>query len=253
MITNNELKYYASLLNKKYRALENKFLIEGKKIVEEGLASNYFCEKVFVTRKFEETNPALIKNFRINKFPVEVIKSVEFQRISDTKVPQGIAAVLKKKSTTFSPSLINDKILVYLEDISDPGNLGTIFRNCDWFGINNILLSKESAEMYNPRVLRASMGSVFHLNIFEDITLKEILLLKKSGYSFICSDIDGKNVFDFKWNYKIILFLSNESKGPSQELLSITDHKITIPCKGKAESLNVASASAIMLAVLTNN
>ncbi|MFB3055765.1 MAG: TrmH family RNA methyltransferase, partial [Ignavibacteriaceae bacterium] len=129
----------------------------------------------------------------------------------------------------------------------------TIFRNCDWFGINNILLSKESAEMYNPRVLRASMGSVFHLNIFEDITLKEILLLKKSGYSFICSDIDGKNVFDFKWNYKIILFLSNESKGPSQELLSITDHKITIPRKGKAESLNVASASAIMLAVLTNN
>ncbi|MCH7773910.1 MAG: RNA methyltransferase [Bacteroidetes bacterium] len=253
MISNNELKYYASLLNKKYRKIENKFLIEGKKIVEEGLASNYDCEKVFITGKFEETNPVLIKKFRINKVPVEVLRSVEFQRISDTKAPQGIAAVLKKKGTTFSPSLIKDKILVYLEDISDPGNLGTILRNCDWFGINNILLSKESAEMYNPKVLRASMGSVFHLNIFEDITLKEILLLKKSGYTFICSDIEGENVFDFKRNNKIILFLSNESKGPSQELLSITDHKITIPRKGKAESLNVASASAIMLAVLTNN
>jgi len=113
------------------------------------------------------------------------------------------------------------------------------------------MLSKESAEMYNPKVLRASMGSVFHLNIFADITLKEITDLKKSGYAFICSDTEGKDVFDFSWNDKIILFLSNESKGPSQELLSLTDHKITIPRMGKAESLNVASASAVILAALT--
>ena len=251
MISNNELKYYASLLNKKYRKIENKFLIEGKKIVEEGLASNYDCEKVFITGKFEETNPELIRKIRTKKVQVELLSSVEFQRISDTKAPQGIAAVLKKKSTVFSPSLIKDKFLVYLEDISDPGNLGTIIRNCDWFGINNILLSKESAEMYNPKVLRASMGSVFHLNIFEYITLKEITGLKNSGYAFICSDTDGKDVFDFSWYDKIILFLSNESKGPSQELLSITDHKITIPRKGNAESLNVASASAVILAALT--
>jgi len=251
MISNNELKYYASLLNKKYRKIENKFLIEGKKIVEEGVASNYDCEKVFITGKFEETNPELIKKIRSYKVPVEVLKSVEFQRISDTRAPQGIAAVLKMKSATFSPSRIKDKILVYLEDISDPGNLGTIIRNCDWFGINNILLSKESAEIYNPKVLRASMGSVFHLNIFEDITLKEIAGFKNSGYEFICSDVEGKIVFDFKWNDKIILFLSNESKGPSQELLSLADYKITIPRKGKAESLNVASASAVILAALT--
>jgi len=253
MISNNELKYYASLLNKKYRDIENKFLIEGKKIVEEGLTSNYDYEKVFITAMFEETNPELIKEIKSFKVPLEVLKSIEFKRISDTKAPQGIAAVLKKKSTVFSHSLIKDKILVYLEDISDPGNLGTIIRNCDWFGINNILLSKESAEMYNPKVLRASMGSVFHLNIFVDITLKEITPLKNYSYSFICSDVEGKDVFDFSWNDKIILFLSNESKGPSQELLSITDLKITIPRKGNAESLNVASASAIILAELTNN
>jgi TrmH family RNA methyltransferase len=253
MISNNELKYYASLLNKKYRKIENKFLIEGKKIVEEGLAVNFDCEKIFITKKFEETNPEVIKKIRSYKVPLEVLKSIDFKRISDTKAPQGIAAALNKKTTVFSPSRITDKFLVYLEDISDPGNLGTVIRNCDWFGINNILLSKESAEIYNPKVLRASMGSVFHLNIFEDITFNEITHLKNSGYSFVCSDTEGKNVFDFKWNDKIILFLSNESEGPSQELLSITDHKITIPRKGKAESLNVASASAIMLAVLINN
>jgi TrmH family RNA methyltransferase len=253
MISTNELKYYSSLLHKKYRKIESKFLIEGKKIVEEAIASNYDCEKVFITAKLEETNPELIKKIRSYKIPVELIKSVEFQRISDTKAPQGVAAVLKKKSKAFLASRIKDNILVYLEDISDPGNVGTIIRNCDWFGIKNILLSKESAEIYNPKVLRASMGSVFHLNIFEDITLNEITNLKNSGYKFVCSDIEGKNVFDFKWNDKIILFLSNESEGPSKELLTITDHKITIPRSGKAESLNVASASAILLAVLTNN
>jgi TrmH family RNA methyltransferase len=252
MINTNELKYYASLQNKKYRKIENKFLIEGKKIIEEGLRSNYDWEKVFITAKFEETTPELIKKIRLGKVPLEVLKPIEFKRISDTKAPQGIAAVLKKKRTVFSPSRIKDKFLVYLEDISDPGNLGTIIRNCDWFGINNILLSKKSAEIYNPKVLRASMGSVFHLNIFEDVSLNEITIIKNFGYSFVCSDITGKNVFDFKWNDKIILFLSNESEGPSQELLSITDYKITIPRSGKAESLNVASASAIMIALLTN-
>ncbi len=251
MISNNELKYYASLLNKKYRKSENKFLIEGKKNVEEAIASDYNCDKIFITGKFEESNPGLIKKIKSYKVPVDLIKSAEFKKISDTKAPQGIAAVLKKRSAAFSPSLIKDKILVFLEDISDPGNLGTIIRNCDWFGINNILLSNESAEVFNPKVLRSSMGSVFHLNIFEDITLKEITGLKNSGYAFICSDVEGKDVFEFKWNDKIILFLSNESKGPSQELLSITDHKITIPRKGKAESLNVASASAIIFAELT--
>lgn len=251
MNSHNELKYYSSLLNKKYRRIENKFLIEGKKIVEEGLASNYKFEKIFITRKFEESNPGMTKKIRTRKLPVEVLKPSEFKKISDTKAPQGIAAVLKMKQTVFSTSIIKDKILVYLEDISDPGNLGTIIRNCDWFGIKNIFLSKESAEIYNPKVLRASMGSVFHSNIFEAVNLTELTKLKKSGYKFFCSDITGKNVFDIKWNDKTILFLSNESLGPSHKLISIADHKVTIPRFGKAESLNVASASAIMLALLT--
>jgi len=251
MISNNELKYYTSLLNKKYRKIENKFLIEGKKIVEEALTSNYEYEKIFITGKFEESNPGLTKKIKTRKLPVEILKSSEFKKISDTKAPQGIAAALKKRREVFSTSNIKDKILVYLEDISDPGNLGTIIRNCDWFGIKNILLSKESAEIYNPKVLRASMGSVFHLNIFEAVKLIELTELKSLGYKFVCSDITGKNVFDFKWNDKTILFLSNESKGPSQELITIADFKITIPRVGKAESLNVASASAIILALLT--
>lgn len=250
MISKSELKYYASLLNKKFRKLENKFIVEGKKIVWEGLISNYLIEKVFVTNSFKEDNVQLIQKIRRKNVPIDVLKPVEFQRISDTKTPQGIAAIFKKKNLNFSISL-KESFFIYLENINDPGNLGTIIRNCDWFGINNILLSKETAEIYNPKVIRSSMGSIFHLNLFEDIPLEEIEQFKTSGYSFICSNIEGEDVFNFKWKDKIILFLSNEAKGPSQELLSISDHKITIPRKGRAESLNVASASSILLSELT--
>lgn len=251
MISKSELKYYASLLSKKFRKLENKFIVEGRKIVEEGLLSSYLCEKVFITNSFEENNSELIEKIRRKDLPVEVLNPVEFQRISDTKTPQGIAAVFIKKSSPFLPHQFSDNILIYLDNINDPGNLGTIIRNCDWFGINNILLSEETADVYNPKTLRASMGSVFRLNFYENITLNKIKQIKKSGYNLVCTDLGGKSIFNFKSNSKLLISLSNESKGPSQKLLSIADQTITIPRKGKAESLNVASASAIILAELT--
>jgi RNA methyltransferase, TrmH family len=251
MISKNELKYYASLLNKKFRKLENKFIAEGKKIIEEGLLSNYLCEKIFVTNSFKEENSELINKISKKGLPIEILKPVEFQRISDTKTPQGVAAVFIKMTPPFSPQQFKDNILIYLDDINDPGNLGTIIRNCDWFSTNNILLSEDTADVYNPKTLRASMGSVFHLNIYENITLDKIIQVKKSGYNLVCTDLGGKSIFNFNTRGKLLISLSNESKGPSQELLSIADHVITIPRKGKAESLNVASASAIILAELT--
>lgn len=144
-----------------------------------------------------------------------------------------------------------DPLLVYLENISDPGNLGTILRTCDWFGIQNIFLSKDTSEIFNPKVIRSSMGSVFHIKICEDVALEEIAVLKKSGYEFLCGDLDGENIYDLKKDKQTLLFLANESNGPSNQLISIIDKKITIPGKGKAESLNVASASAIIIAELT--
>jgi len=130
MISKSELKYYASLLNKKFRKLENKFIVEGRKIVEEGLLSGYQCEKVFVTNSFKENNPELIKIIGRKNLPVEVLKPVEFQRISGTKTPQGVAAVFIKKPSPFSSHTFSDNILIYLDNINDPGNLGTIIRNC---------------------------------------------------------------------------------------------------------------------------
>ena len=251
MISKNELKYYSSLLKKKFRESEKKFIVEGKKSVYEEIESKFNCEIVFVTNKFSSEEDQFIKNLESRNFKVAILKSVDFNKISDTKTPQGIAAVFEIKKNKLNLLSLDDQLLVYLENISDPGNLGTIIRTCDWFGIQNIFLSKDTSEIFNPKVIRSSMGSCFHVNIFEDVTLDEIAVLKKSGYEFLCGDIDGKNIYDLNRGKHTLLFLANESNGPSEKLLSIIDKKITIPGKGKAESLNVASALAIILAELT--
>jgi len=251
MISKNELKYYSSLIKKKFRESEKKFLVEGQKSVYEGIKSDFDCEIVFVTNKFAAEEVQFIKDLESRNFKVAVLKSTDFNKVSDTKTPQGIAAVFEIKKTKLNLISLDDPLLVYLENISDPGNFGTIIRTCDWFGIQNILLSKESSGIFNPKVIRSSMGSVFHVNIFEDVTLDELSVLKNSGYEFLCGDIDGENVYEIKKKERTLLFLANESRGPSEKLLTITDKKITIPGKGKAESLNVAAASAIILAELT--
>ncbi len=170
MISKSELQYYSSLLTKKHRQLENKFLVEGKKSVFEGLTSSYKCEIVFVTNKFSEENENSLAQISKKKIRIETLKQKDFQNISDTETPQGIAAVFHKPKLQFSQtSFKDDKLIVMLDNISDPGNLGTIIRNCDWFGVKNILLSENIVDFTNPKVIRSSMGSVFHVNLYEDV------------------------------------------------------------------------------------
>lgn len=249
MITKNELKYYSSLLQKKFRREENKFIVEGEKIVLEGLKSNFECEIVICTNQFSEDNINILKELKAKNIRAEIIKNIEFVKLSDTINPQGIAAVFKK---TKPGKIAQNNILVGLEDISDPGNLGTIIRNCDWFGITEIILSKDCAEIFNPKTIRASMGSVFHTNIFEEIDLpEEIKKIKKGGYEILCTDLVGESVYSHKPSKKTFIIFSNEAHGSSGEIKNLADYKITIPKKGKAESLNVASASAIILSELS--
>lgn len=252
MISKSDLKYYSSLLIKKYRVQEEKFIVEGLKIVEEGLNSNYSNEVVFVTPLFADSFSEIVSVLKKKASTIIELKSSEFQRISDTKAPQGIAAVFEKKYPKRKLTELKENIIVLIDNISDPGNLGTIIRTCDWFGVYNILITNESVEYLNPKVLRSSMGSVFHLNIYDEVFENDIINLKSEGYQIISSDIKGKNVFNFNPETKSVLVFSNESNGPSEMISELADKTISIPGKGRAESLNVSSAAAIIISTVVN-
>lgn len=252
MISNNELKYFSSLLIKKFRDKEKKFLVEGLKTVEEGLNSSYKCDAVFVTPAFIDSFSEVISILKKKTVRIGELKSLDFQKVSDTRSPQGIAAVFNKNYPQKKINDLNEKIIVLIDNISDPGNLGTILRTCDWFGVYNVFITDQSVEYLNPKVIRASMGSVFHLNIYDKIFENDLFSLKNKNYQIICSDIKGKNILNYKFEKKSIITFSNESSGPSEMVKNLTDEYITIPGKGRAESLNVSSAAAIILSKLSS-
>jgi TrmH family RNA methyltransferase len=251
LLTKNQLKYYSSLHLKKNRKEEKKFFVEGKRIVDEGLKSDYECELVILSNSFKTSNPDILKQLINSKIRFELLKEEDFEKLCLTKNPQGIAAVFYKKNID-QKSYQHSKLIVALENISDPGNEGTIIRNSDWFGINEILIGENCVELFNPKVIRSTMGSVFHLNIFEEENLLlKINLLKAKGYQIVCSDINGDNLFEFKPLPKTLVIFSSEAFGPSSEITKLSDKIITIPKKGRAESLNIASASAVILSHLS--
>lgn len=252
MISNNQLKHFSSLLSKKYRLKENKFIIEGERSVIEGLKGKLNCEAILFSNEYFDQNKKKIELIKKKNLTTFILDSNEFKKISDTKSPQGIAGVFIKKNMKITDLLFTtDNLIILIDNISDPGNLGTIIRNCDWFGITTIILSKNTVEYTNPKVLRSTMGSIFHTDIFQMKDYNEIIKLKSKGFEIFCADIKGKNIFDCKNEKKKVIVFSSEAHGPSKEILKYIDDRITIPKIGKAESLNVASASAVILAVLT--
>jgi RNA methyltransferase, TrmH family len=246
-VTKNELKYYASLLKKKYRDEENKFIVEGEKFIQEGINENLLPEIIVTTSETYKGYKDFLSQEELKKVKVEKLKSTEFSKLSDTKNSQGIAAVFKKRENNKNINGENSGLTVCLDRISDPGNVGTILRTCSWFGIKNVLLTKECADVYNAKTIRASAGSIFHLNVFEEINENFLISLKDESFKILLADLQGADVFNYKFEKKIILVFSNEAAGPSKEIIKICDDKITIPKFGKVESLNVASASAIII------
>jgi TrmH family RNA methyltransferase len=254
MITKAELKYYSSLLRKKNRDEEKRFLVEGDKLILEALNSRLKCEAIIYTHDFSKDNIEKIQFLLKQVGKLEIISNKDFQKIQATVNSQGIIGVFEKKSTKLSSDNFKGKLIVTLDNINDPGNVGTIFRNADWFGVEEMLLSSNCADIYNPKTIRASAGSIFHLTSLSCESLIESLnTFKKKGYRILCTDISGKNVYKYKMSEKQIIVFSNEAYGPTDELLAIADEKLTIHKKGNAESLNVASASAVILSELTRN
>ena len=243
MINKSVVKYIQSLQHKKFRDEHNSFIAEGPKVVEEFLTNNIFeCEQIYCTKNALANLNTKLKTTFENK--ITVIQDFELDKISAFATPNNIVAVFTKKST---PSSINisKKITLFLDDIQDPGNLGTIIRTADWFGIETIFCSNNTADCYNPKVVQSTMASLGRVNVcYGNI---EYELAKHSNILKYAAVLGGKSVKEVGIIKEGIIIIGNESKGVSTNVLAMVNEKITISKIGTAESLNAAVAAGIIL------
>ena len=246
MLTKSQIEYLKKLDRKKYRDEFKEFLVEGKRLVLEGLKSNFKCSKLIISNDFKSREETFLDDLKQSKVEIVTISNKDFDKFASTKTPQGIAAVFSVPDSELG--IISDNLIVCLENISDPGNVGTILRSCDWFGVKTVLLSENCADIFNSKVTRASMGAIFNLNIIENVNLESSLIdLRKYGFKIYIADMRGEDYRNINKIEKTVLVFSNEAFGPSEEIKCISDKIITIPQKGKIESLNVAAAAAVIL------
>ena len=243
MISKNQIKFLSSLLLKKNRVKHQKIILEGYRLISESILAGIDVEYFCITKNYKNnTNGNLF-----DKFPVYEISEVDLKKIADTKSSQGIIALVdnsKYQDMTYD-NLEKDN-LVILDGIQDPGNMGTIFRTCAWFGVKTIILTSNCSDPFNSKCLRSGVGSHFYFKkIITDEALSVCKYLMDKKYEILIADLDGKNICNYKKQNKWALVLGSEAHGISDDFKNY--NKITIPKKGNMESLNVSVSSGIIL------
>ena len=234
MVSKNQIKLINSLQQKKYRKIHNLFIAEGKKVIQELIDANFILEHLFVTKTdlFEKNYAATL------------ILDSELKKISALTSANDCLAVFKIKEYSSST---NSGLELALDNIKDPGNMGTIIRLCDWFGISKIVCSEETVDMYNPKVVQATMGSLARVQV-EYTNLANYL--KTTDLEIFGTFMEGENIYKKELPANGILVMGNEANGISSEIENLITQKIAIPRFGnlqQTESLNVATATAIFL------
>jgi len=245
---NEIVKNIKRLKDKKYRDQEGKFLVEGIKMVEEAITENVTIDKIVVCEDCvndKSINQNLM--YEIAKYDCIYVSEKVFLTLTDVSNPQGILAVINKKESEKDISYEED-IIVLLDGIQDPGNLGTILRTVDSIGLKQIVISQETADPFNPKVVRSTMGAIYRVNIIksEDVleTLKDI---KKHKFEVVAtSPWADKTIYDVDYTKKVIA-IGNEANGISEEVLKQSNIKVKIPMLGNTESLNASVAAGIVL------
>ncbi len=257
MISKTKLKYFQSLSQKKVREQERKFLIEGWRTVEDAAAAIDSFDAVIYTEDaalYQQYSHVLSSAKDKSKDVYEVTPR-EFAAIADTVHAQGIAAVARMFDLDLRQEISkcaehDSALVVVLDQIAEPGNLGAIIRTADWFGTDAIVLSENCVELYNPKVVRSTVGSIFHLPIIETNKLAgTIESLKKSGFTLYGAELNGsKELRSIQSAKKSAVVIGNEAHGVRPEISSLLDEHVAIPRFGKAESLNAGIATGIILA-----
>ena len=230
MITKKEIKYLSSLKQKKNRLLNNEILIEGSKLILDALKYEQNIKKIIYSNK--DNNFSRIRNYaKKYNITMELCSKKDSDRISDTKNSLQIFGLLNFKPPIKinNSTIINDNIII-MDEISDPGNMGTILRTCSWFGFYNIMLTNNSVELFNPKTMRSGMGAHFHIkNIYKDSIEHIIQFLKKYNYEIIATNLKGEKLkkYNIK-NKKWALILGNEAHGVSKKSIDSADTIINI-------------------------
>lgn len=238
MVSKNQIKLITSLQQKKYRSIHQLFFAEGVKVIQELLMSNFELEHLYITEV-----PIAI-GIGVDPSKKTLISEAELKKISSLSSPNNCLAVFKIPIET---AVINKGLILALDDIRDPGNLGTIMRLCDWFGIEQLICSQNTVDIYNPKVVQATMGSITRVNVnYLDLEV----FLKQTNLPIFGTFMDGKNIYKEELPNEGIIIMGNEANGISSTIEKIIHHRLTIPRFGKlqqTESLNVATAAAIVL------
>jgi TrmH family RNA methyltransferase len=246
MIAKNKIKLIKSLAEKKYRLQANLFLAEGNKLTVEILDSGVNIRTLICTEQFyNQANTAFSK-------PGEIILAThdEIRKCSLLKNPQQALAVCEIPASHFSPETIKNKLTLCLDGIQDPGNMGTIMRIADWFGITTICASENTADVYNPKVVQASMGAFLRVNVFYTELAEIIRFANGNGVPTFGAFLEGKNIYSEELPGTGVIVMGNEGQGISENLGNLIKNKINIPAypssNGNSESLNVSMATSII-------
>jgi TrmH family RNA methyltransferase len=247
MLSKNQIKFVSSLKQKKFRDENNLFIAEGTKIVLELIDSNIKVTQLYAAPEFLRSHPIEKK---IEQFEA---KAAELERISALKTANDVLAVCEIPTSKLDINSLKDKLTLVLDDIKDPGNLGTIIRIADWFGIENIICSEDTVDCFNPKVVQATMGSIARINVY----YTDLVQLFKDQSSVLniktfAALLEGENIYSKQLPSNGFIIIGNESKGISDKLLPHITDKISIPSfshyksGGEAESLNAAIATSII-------
>ena len=241
MLSKNQIKLITSLQQKKYRKQEQLFFAEGVKVVQELLHSNFELQELFTTKQ---------DFLSVSKDKLHGISEAELKKISALATPNSCLAVFKIPKVK---EMKESGLILALDDVRDPGNLGTIIRLCDWFGIETLFCSEETVDIYNPKVVQATMGSISRVNVVYG-DLENFLV--KTKLTVFGTFMDGKNIYQESLLNDGIIVMGNEANGISEAVEKLVTDRIAIPRFGDlqiTESLNVATATAIILSEFKRN
>ena len=246
---NEIVKSVKKLKEKKYRDSENAYIVEGIKMVKEAIIEKASIRQIIICDDCEKSdNIPKELMYEIAKYDCTYVTSKIFKYISEVQTPQGVLAVIEKNNGDLDINY-NEDIIVALDDIQDPGNLGTILRTVDSVGLTQILVSKGTADCYNPKVVRSSMGAIYRVKVIEcDDLLETLKQVKRNKFKVLVTSLgdNSKNIYDMKYNKKVLV-IGNEANGVEERIMNMADEKVKIPMLGRTESLNAAVATGIVL------